>query len=487
MPNKRSSNQGLILKKQDITLIKKSEEVKNVEVYGNLYECLKPYTVLSPKDLQNDIVFDDKARLTLMHNVKQMMGHVKKEWYAKTSFNTATVEVHCQLCGTKNTYVCYIANRKNGEELHVGRECVRKYQDINGANVILTQLSSKQRDIAKEARKNNFDVALGDDIDFTDKAKEEIETFPILLPYKLYTDIVDTVKTCNRIRTSYISVGGNLDECINKFMIKKSEYEKLYEDANKYFFQTKDNLLICTREIADWLKKYYPSVITDIQKSRGILNEETLQYVHEPNFISRNLSLFSSSIKDNDVTFLNVAGSVINFKIENDRYVKPIYFTMPVKSFMKNIGCHCLTEKGYRFGKNSLSPSIVQNSSNLNNVISYFLHILKNTEYSITVEEKTSQIYWIKNQKIISNKWSRHVGDKSAKPIFKTVKESKILDIMSQILLNDNKSENEIADIVIHKINMSGKWITKDEKDRNIKIASEAAGMQKQREFTPYV
>ena len=59
-----------------------------------------------------------------------------------------------------------------------------------------------------------------------------------------------------------------------------------------------------------------------------------------------------------------------------------------------------LTEKGYRFGKNSLSPSIVQNSTNLNNVINYFLHILKNTEYSITVEEKTSQIYWVKNQKI---------------------------------------------------------------------------------------
>lgn len=125
MSNKKVSNQGLLLKKQDIILIKKSEEVKNVKIYGNLYECLEPYTVLSPKDLRKDIVFDDKARLALTHNIKQMMSHVKKEWYAKTSFEIATTEVHCQLCGTKNTYVCYIANLINGEELHVGRECVK--------------------------------------------------------------------------------------------------------------------------------------------------------------------------------------------------------------------------------------------------------------------------------------------------------------------------------------------------------------------------
>lgn len=330
-------------------------------------------------------------------------------------------------------------------------------------------------------------MALGNDTDFTDKSKEKVETFPILLPYKLYNDIMETIKSCNRIRTSYISTGGDLDECINKFMIKKSEYEKLYEEASNYYFQTRDNPLICTREIADWLKGNYPSVITTIQKSRGILNEETLQYIHEPNFIIKNLPLFSSSIKDNDVTFLNIEGSVIKFKIENDRYIKPIYFTMPIKSFMKNIGCHCLTQREYRFGKNSLSPSIIKSSSNLNNVMNYFLHILKNTEYSITVEEKTSQIYWVKNQKIISNKWSRHTVNKSIKPIYKTVSEDKILDIMSQILLNDNKSENEISDIIIYKINISGKWITKDEKDRNARIASEAAGMQKQREFTPYV
>ena len=51
MSNERKSNNNLILTKRDLVLLKKSEEVKKVEIYGNLYECLEPYTTLSHKDL----------------------------------------------------------------------------------------------------------------------------------------------------------------------------------------------------------------------------------------------------------------------------------------------------------------------------------------------------------------------------------------------------------------------------------------------------
>lgn len=73
MSNKKQSNNNLILRKIDLVLLKNSEETKNTETYGNLYESLMPYTTLSPNDLKQDIVFDDKARMTLTHNVKTMM------------------------------------------------------------------------------------------------------------------------------------------------------------------------------------------------------------------------------------------------------------------------------------------------------------------------------------------------------------------------------------------------------------------------------
>lgn len=483
LSNEKLSN-NLILKKADIVLIKHSEEVKNTEIYGNLYECLKSYTTLSPKNLKQDIVFDDKARMILTHNVKTMMERVKDEWYAKTSYLIATTEVHCQLCGAKNKYICYITNRLNGVELHVGTECIKNYKDINGADIALKQLRANQRDTKKEARISDFDTALGDNIKFTKISSDRIETFPILLPYKLYTELKNIITDCNRIRTSYINTGSNLEECIKKYNIKITQFENLFKQAESFYEQNKNNPLICTREIADWLKIHNPNIITEIQKSKSILNENTLQYIHEPNFVRKNLPIFRKCIKDNDVKFISVKGNVIRFVIKNQRFVQPIYFTMPLDTFMKNIGCHCLAQSGYKFSKLNLYPSIENTSSNLNSVINYFIGILNSMGYTIITEERTSQLYWEKKQNITINKWSKHA--RVTNPIYKIVTPEKLFSIMSNVLLDD-KPEKEIAKNIVSKIEMSGKWITKEDKNRDVQIASEAAGMRKQKEFTAYV
>ena len=110
--------------------------------------------------------------------------------------------------------------------------------------------------------------------------------------------------------------------------------------------------------------------------------------------------------------------------------------------------------------------------------------MLSNTSYTIILEDKTSQLYWEKKQTIFNrNRWSNH--SRTLDPIYKPVSTDKIFTIMSNILLVD-KSEKEISQIITREVTMSGKWITKEEKDRNVQIASEAAGMQKQREFIPY-
>lgn len=474
---------NLILTKRDLTLLHKSEEVKNVDIYGNLYECLQPYTILSEKDLLNDIVFDTKARMTLTHNRKSMMSHIEEEWYAKSSFLHATTEVHCQLCGAKNIYVCYITNRLNGEELHVGSDCIKHFKDINGVNMALTKLQADKRDISKDARRSDFDAALGNYIDFTKISQEKFETFPVLLPYKLHLDMKNTIVNCNRIRTSYVTSGGNLNDCINKFHIKIKEFNALYQKAQTHYTQNKNNPLICTREIANWLDKNNPNIIIEIQKANGILTENTLQFIYEPNFVQRNLSLFSQCLKNKDVTFLKVNGSVIRCKIQNNRFIQPIYFTVPIQNFMKNIGCHCLIQNGYRFDKINLSPSIENNPLNVNNILNYVINVLNNTNYTIILEDQIPQLYWEKKP-TFSKRWSTHIRNR--KPLYKAISIEKILNIMSQLLFIDTKSESEISQNIISKMNMSGKWISKEEKDRNVQIVAEAAGMQKQREFIPY-
>lgn len=76
MSIKKTSN-NLILHKRDLVLLKRSEEAKNIEIYGNMYECLKTYNTLSAAQLKEDIAFDDKARMILNHDTKMMMDRIK--------------------------------------------------------------------------------------------------------------------------------------------------------------------------------------------------------------------------------------------------------------------------------------------------------------------------------------------------------------------------------------------------------------------------
>ena len=56
----------LLLKQDEMILLKNSEAVKNIETYGNMYDCVMPYKVLSEIDLQKNELFNTKARATIL-------------------------------------------------------------------------------------------------------------------------------------------------------------------------------------------------------------------------------------------------------------------------------------------------------------------------------------------------------------------------------------------------------------------------------------
>lgn len=126
----------LLLKQDEMILLKNSEAVKNIETYGNMYDCVMPYKVLSEIDLQKNELFNTKARATILGNKNLLFQEIKDEWYAIGCNDETTEEVHCQLCGRKNKRIFYIKNRKNNNELHVGSECIKKFPDIENISVI---------------------------------------------------------------------------------------------------------------------------------------------------------------------------------------------------------------------------------------------------------------------------------------------------------------------------------------------------------------
>ena len=101
--------QRLLITQQEMVLIKNSNETKNIEVYGNLYDCVQEYKKLSKADLDNNRVFDKKARTVLLNpeNKKIMMNKIMEEWYSVKNFDVVDTLIKCQLCGRPNKYIFY--------------------------------------------------------------------------------------------------------------------------------------------------------------------------------------------------------------------------------------------------------------------------------------------------------------------------------------------------------------------------------------------
>lgn len=76
--------QRLLITQQEMILLKNSNEATNIDLYGNLYDCIQSYSKLSKAELDKNIVFDKKSRTVLLNpeNKKTMMDKIMGEWYS---------------------------------------------------------------------------------------------------------------------------------------------------------------------------------------------------------------------------------------------------------------------------------------------------------------------------------------------------------------------------------------------------------------------
>lgn len=482
--NSVSGNIKLITK-QEMVLIKNSEEAKNIDIYGNLYDCLEKYTVLTKSKLKKDLVFDSKARMTLTNNKKLLMKNVEEEWYSKSSYLIATSDVFCRLCGKKNKFICYVVNRLNGSELNVGSECVTNFKTINGLDTVIPKLNKVQRDYSKDTRRIEFEVLEGDDVGFLKQAESMLTDFPVLLPYGLNCDLKNTLADCNRTKNIYLNNGGNIDEVIKTYCSLKTKFKELYNKALKHYEKVKTHPLVCDKRLTSWLNKNCPKVVKVIQNNNGILDENSLKFVFDAEFVQRNITVFADHLGSKDVKIVGVEGDVVRFFIKNNTYFRSVTFTVSIKDFMKNIGCKCLTNEYYKYGNRDLPSIIIDNTgTNFEAIYSSIDDILKTDGYSFIIDNKTSQAYWEKRQsKKAANRWRKSTMPDP--PTYKKTSIEEFLYIVSQVLF-DGDLIIQSPYTITSKINAGGKWITKAEKDENASIAAFAAGQQKQREFTPY-
>ena len=98
-----------VLTLDEINLLKNSEELKDTNLYGNLYDCILKLQNPKATSLESIPNLDDLGRAALTINKKTLIDNVIKEWYAeKVSEEDPNKKVHCGLCNTPNKYLYYI-------------------------------------------------------------------------------------------------------------------------------------------------------------------------------------------------------------------------------------------------------------------------------------------------------------------------------------------------------------------------------------------
>ena len=392
-----------ILSRDEVCLLLYSEEPKNTEVYGNLYEVLltiKDLKAITSDELQN-LKLNKTGLAALTYNKESLMDSVKREWYVESqSAEDPDKKVRCGLCNTPNKYLFYIKNRINYKQVNVGSFCMTKFPGIDGYAEHKSELSHIVQNQKQATRKTEFYSKIPNVSDILDASSFYFDNLPILLPANIYFPLQDSVKNLRLIFTKYIKYGSKPFESeLNSFELF-SKYTKAFnsfkEKADKFISENLYDPCICKRPEIDWIiKNKNKKLLNDIIENNGFYVYNTLIKITSPDFIRINFKIFIER---------NISESCKLLPMKENKL--PIYFVayyknftfkyiFNTKKFMKNIGANCILYDNFTYGDAEIfsSSTIVISYNNLQKASRVLEESLLRLNYVILIDETTDCLY----------------------------------------------------------------------------------------------
>ena len=483
----KDSLRSVVLTQGETILIQNSKIPKNKNLYGNLYLAIQGYINVTNKDLNENERFDKKSQATILANKKELMNNVMEEWKGVACNEITDEEIHCQLCSRPNKLIYYIQNQKTGAELHVGSTCINRFNKIGNIKQIKKNWLEKNKQLEKEKRKIEFSEIDLEDLNYVEELENKFKEIDIVLPYNLYISLKNKLYELNSLRTNYIKNGGEFQEVEKEYFELKKESLSLWVKAEDFYNINKNNSLICNKRVGDWIKDKDENIWISISKNNGLFSNETLKFIYEPEFIKEHIKEFNQCREDKDIRILRKNGNNIVFQIKNRRYPNGLIFETRAKWFMENIGCHCLTETNYKFGKKDIDVEkiiIPETSRNLEEILNRVNYVLEKIGYVIEVSRITNYIYYKRTGKQVEE---FSIKKQDINKIYKKINFSMIIESFKPIIFSeDDEMVKKAFKIKLRILIYRGSWITKQEKEDNERIAGQETALKKQREFIAY-
>lgn len=391
------------LSRADISLLINSEEAKNTQLYGNLYDILvqiRNLKAITLEELKNRNLNNDGVS-AITHNRHTLIDNATKEWRA-----TSTVEINyeknarCQLCNASNLkFECHIRNIKNNIELLVGSECVNKFK-IDGYIEQEKQLKDIKKGQKIVQRRNQFYNHFPDYEDFISEAEKYFSTLPILLPYELYIQLQNTIERMKLVATKYVNEGkkpydSQLDS-FGLFQLATDNYNRLKIDSDKHINSNINKKFICKRPEIDWMiSENKTTLLQQISENEGLYTLNTLKNMYSFSFVKRYLELILNRNNSDLMKFEKITESSIIFSFNKFGYQPHILFDIHLKDFMQYIGANCIISNSFGYGsKEILSISTIINSkSNLLSIIEYIDNIMNLLNCVFLVDDISNSLY----------------------------------------------------------------------------------------------
>ena len=396
---------NLVLTVEEMIMLKNSEEAKNKETYGNLFNAVKNFEKLTAYDIKDDPAFDELAKMALKLSKRVLMENIASEWHAQQleDFKPEDNE-HCQLCHTPNILIYYITNRLNDNVLHVGSSCINKFPRIDGTReMIKRRLGGSTEKSRKEIlRRTELGKLLPDVLESVKKYRTEYEEFPILLPWNIYRGLDEAITDYLGVYTTYIKDGAMKDapNIKENLEAKESDILAYIGKAREISAINQEKKTACKRSEIQYLKdRGAIELIEYISKHDGLYTKQSVQFIDNHGFIKEMEDVIINACGGSDLSLKLLSRDdrrlYFNLGSKNKRTKVEVYISY--SEFMKLYGRQIFFDETYKLVLDPETFTINITSKNLNIIIDRINDVLKGIEEDIAFDydDASSKVVYI--------------------------------------------------------------------------------------------